>query len=132
MKRQPSRESWVREPSRPIIEKVIRDFERAEAAHAEATLYLVAKYPNAAAREKALRTALREAYPWDATPGRNARRIWNDEIKRVRGFKPPLWTSTKELDRAARLIVENEGRYGTAASKQRLLDSLAWRPGERG
>jgi hypothetical protein len=129
MKRQPSRESRFRSPSRPVIESVIRDFERAEAAHAEATEGLVAKYPNAAAREKALRAALREACPPWGTTGR---RVWNDEIRRVRGLKPPLWTSTKELERAARLIVENEGRYGTPESKQRLLDALAWRPREIG
>jgi hypothetical protein len=122
MKRQPSRESRFRSPSRPIIERVIRDFERAEAAK---------PFENVRDREKALRAAFREAYPWDAAP-KNARRIWLDEIKRVRGLKPPLWISTKELERAARLIAENESRYGTPESKQRLLDSLAWRPRERG
>lgn len=123
-----------RKPSRPVIEKVIRDFQIAEEAHMTATGGLVGKYQNVAEREKALKAALDAAYPWADTYGKPAtvRRVWLDEIKRVRGIKPPLWSPAKELERVARLLAANEDKYGTPESKRRLLGTLAWVPGERG
>jgi hypothetical protein len=122
MKHRSLRESQWRRPARPVIERVIRDFERAENAGQ--------KFANVADREKALRAAFNAAYPFVGAFARKEtiRRVWLDEIKRVRGIKPTLWSSKKELERVARLLAANEDRYGTPESKQRLLATLSWRP----
>lgn len=89
------------------------------------------KFENLKAREKALRAALNAAYPYadfvDAKEVKQMRRIWNDEIRRARGLKPPLWTRKRAIRDVEKLIA-NEKRYGTQESLERLVAALPWRP----
>ena len=116
------RESQWRAPFRPLIEEALRVFRNSEQ-----------KFADIKERDKAMRAALDAVYPYRAEDAeilreyRNRRRIWNDEIKRARGLKPPLWTPKRAIDDVRKLI-EHERKYGTKQSVERVIAALPWRP----